>query len=251
MNKDLSLLIQTCDHYEKFWAGMFYTLDFYWDYGTFPVYFANEEKGIEEMIFDCKGREYRPSKKINQILTGKTGREGFSDRFIKAVEKVPTKWILYIQEDMWLRRGIDTETLNLLINFAEREEVDSIKIHSKLFYYDSYRLEKTDHFVKGRRLLRYSDGENFLLSHNATIWRKDYILKHQRKGEDAWTNEVEGSKRMSAEPHSHYHYDIHWYCQPGISDKGHFSPEGHVYGHIVDEMKRMEIEFNLTEKNDR
>ena len=24
--KDLSLLVHTCDHYEKFWAGMFYII---------------------------------------------------------------------------------------------------------------------------------------------------------------------------------------------------------------------------------
>ena len=245
MNKDLSLLIQTCDHYEKFWAGMFYTLDFYWDYGTFPAYFSNEEKRIEEMNFDCKGREYRPTKKINQILTGKTDRNGFSDRFIKSLDQIPTKWVLYLQEDMWLRRGLDKDLLEELVEFAEKNNADSIKIHTKLFYYDNYKLEKTDSFIKGRRILKYSEGENFLLSHNATIWRKDYILKHQKEGEDAWTNEIEGSKRMSAEPHNHYHYDIHWYCQPGISDKGEFSPEGHVYGHIVDEMKKIEIDFDL------
>jgi hypothetical protein len=149
---------------------------------------------------------------------------------------------------MWLRRGIEKDLLEDLVKFAEEKNVDSIKIHSKLFYYDSYRLEKTDDFIKGKRILKYSDGENFLLTHNATIWRKDYILKHQKCGEDAWTNEVEGSKRMSSEPHNHYHYEMHWYCQPGISDKGEFSPEGHVYGHIVDEMKRMEIEYNLREE---
>ena len=83
MPKDLSLLIQTCDHYEKFWWGMFYTLDFYWDYDSFPVYFANEEKKMEGISFDCKGNSYTPSRKITQILTGKTDRNGFSDRFIK------------------------------------------------------------------------------------------------------------------------------------------------------------------------
>jgi hypothetical protein len=248
MNRDISLLIQTCDHYDQFWPGMFYTLDFYWDYDSFPVYFSNEERKIEEMVFSCKGKEYKPSGKINQILTGKTDRNGFSDRFIKSVENIPTKWVLYIQEDMWLRRGIEKDLLEDLLKFAEEKNVDSIKIHSKLFYYDSYRLEKTEDFIKGRRILKYSDGENFLLTHNAAIWRKDYILKHQKCGEDAWTNEVEGSKRMSAEPHNHYHYEMHWYCQPGISDKGEFSQEGYVYGHIVDEMKKMEIEFDLTEE---
>ena len=248
-NKDLSLLVHTCDHYNEFWWGMFYTLDFYWDYDSFPVYFANEEKKMEDIIFNCKGRECFPSRRITQILTGKTDRNGFSDRFIDAIEKIPSKWVLYLQEDMWLRRGIEKKILEDLIRLAEEKNADSIKIHSRLFYYDTYRLEKTEDFIGRKRILKYSEAENFLLSHNATIWRKDYILKHQRRGEDPWKNEIEGSSRMSSEPHNHYHYDIHWYCQPGISDKGEYSQEGNIYGHIVDQMKSMELKFDLIEKS--
>jgi hypothetical protein len=247
---DLSLLVHTCDSYEKYWGGMFYTLDFYWDYNQIPVYFSNEEKKMSDIIIDCKGIPYRPDSRIKQILTGKTDKNGFSDRFIKSVEQIQTKWILYIQEDMWLRRGIEKNLLKDLVDFAEKNNADAIKIHSKLFYYDEYKLEKTEDFVGGKRMLKYEEGENFLLTHNASIWRKDYILKHQRLGEDAWVNEIEGSKRMSSEPHHHYHYEMHWYCQPGISDKGEFSPEGNVYAHIVEEMKRMELEYNLREQYD-
>jgi hypothetical protein len=245
MKNNFSLLIHTCDHYEKFWPGMFYTLDFYWDYDSFPVYFANEEKHISEMVYDHKGNDTKPNPKIKQILTGKTDKNGFSDRFIKAISEVESKWVMYMQEDMWLRRNIDTRVLNELIQYAEEKNADSIKIHHKIYYYDSYILEPTDDFIDGLRILKHCQGENMLLSHNATIWRKDYILENQKCGEDPWTNEEAGSKRMSTKPHNHYLYNIHWYAQPGISDRGEFSQEGFVYGHIVNEMKNMEINYNM------
>ena len=247
LNKhDLSLLIHTCDSYESFWLPMFFSLDFYWDYDTFPVYFANEEKVFSEYNF--KGHKYLPDSRIKQILTGKTDRNGFSDRFIKAIEQIPSKWIIYIQEDMWIRSKISNELLIDLVNFAEENNADSVKIHSKLFYWDGYRLEPTDQFIQGQRVLKFSDGDNYLLSHGATIWRKDYILKYQKCGEDPWSNEVEGGKRMSSEPHNHYHYNIFWHCQPGAAEMGQVSTEGHAYGHILDEMKRMELKFNLKSK---
>jgi uncharacterized protein YcfL len=84
-----------------------------------------------------------------------------------------------------------------------------------------------------------------ILSHNATIWRKDYILKHQLPGEDPWLNEEYGSKRMLSDNNNNYHYNIHWYCQPGISDNGQQSQESIVYAHIVDEMKSMELKLKL------
>ena len=240
---DVSLPIHTCDEYEKFWNGMFYTLDSYWDYNYIPVYFANEEKLISDIVIDCKGSEYYPDKRITQILTGKTDKNGFSDRFIKSVESIPSKYLIYLQEDMWLKRSLGNDLLNDLIKFMDNVNADSVRIHSKLWYYDSYELEPTEYIVHGQRMLKSTSG--CLLSHNATIWRKDYILKHQRNGEDPWTNENEGSNRMSLDNNNNYHYNIHWYCQPGVSDMGEYSQEHLVYSHIVDEMKSMELKLKL------
>jgi len=244
LNKlDLSLLVHTCDSYEQFWGGMFYTLDSYWDYNI-PVYFANEEKEMSDIVIDCKGTPYKPDTRIKQILTGRTDKNGFSTRFIEAVKQIPTKYVLYIQEDMWLKRGIDNKVFSDIISFMDEVNADSVKIHAKLFYYDNYLLEPTEHFIDNQRLLKYLDCDA-LLTHNATIWRKDYILEHQIPGEDPWVNEITGSRRMSSKEHNHYHYNIHWYCQPGTVDKGEPSQEFVVYAHIVDEMKSMELKLNL------
>jgi hypothetical protein len=246
LNKlDLSLLVHTCDSYERFWGGMFYTLDSYWNYNI-PVYFANEEKKMSDIVMNCKGSEYKPDSRIKQILTGKTDKNGFSTRFIEAIKQVPSKYVIYIQEDMWLRRKLDDGLLSDLVKFMDEVNADSVRIHAKLWYYDSYLMKPTNHFVRNQRMLKNAGGD--ILSHNATIWKKDYILKHQVEGEDPWVNEKEGSKRMSLDNNNNYHYNIHWYCQPGISDNGQQSQESIVYAHIVDEMKSMELKLNL--KND-
>lgn len=244
LNKlDLSLLVHTCDSYEKFWGGMFYSLDFYWDYNQIPVYFSNEEKPISEINIDCKGSNYTPDKRITQILTGKTDKNGFSDRFIKSIEQIPSKWIIYIQEDMWLTRPLDFNLLSDLVDFANTHNADAIKIHAKLFYWDKYKLEPTDSYINNQKILKYSEGDNFLLTHAATIWNKDYILKHQRTNEDPWVNEIDGSKRMSEEPHNHFHYNIHWHSQPGVAISGNESQEFYVYSHVIDEMKSIELKM--------
>jgi hypothetical protein len=240
---DVSLLVHTCDSYERFWGGMFYTLDSYWNYNYIPVYFANEEKKMSDIVIDCKGSEYKPDKRIKQIPTGRTDKNGFSTRFIEAVKQVPSKYIIYMQEDMWLKRNLDNQLLNDLIKFMDDVNANSVRIHAKLFYYDGYLMEPTEHFIKGQRMLKNVGGD--ILSHNATIWRKDYILQHQVEGEDPWVNEREGSRRMSSDNNNNYHYNIHWYCQPGIADKGEQSQESIVYAHIVDEMKSMELKLNL------
>ena len=87
---------------------MLYSLDFYWDYEKIPVYWASEEQTVFDIDIKCKDLTYKPNNLIRPILTGKTDRNGFSDRMIRALEQIPSKWVLYIQEDMWLKSRMIT-----------------------------------------------------------------------------------------------------------------------------------------------
>ena len=171
---NLSLLVHTCDSYSGFWSGMLYTLDFNWDFNLVPVYWASEEINVHEYPIECKGLKYSPNKNLIPILTGKTDKNGFSTRMKIALKQIPSKWVIYIQEDMWLLSGLQEKMLKDLVTFCDEKNVSSLKIHTKLFYYDSYKLEKTDYEINGLKLLKFSNGENFLHSHNATIWNREY-----------------------------------------------------------------------------
>lgn len=238
---DLSLLIQTCDEYEWFWSGMFCTLDLYWDF-KYPVYFASEEKNLHDVTYHFNS-EYKPNKNIIPILHKKSeNAEGFSERMIDALNNVDSEYVLYIQEDMWLRRSLETSTIEKILSFMKENNADSVKLHSKLFYWDKYFLEPTEHIIDNVRLLKMTERQdNFFLSHGATIWKKEYLLRYLIKGETPWVNEIEGSVRMFNEPKNHYMYNIHWHCQPGVAVAGEIGPEGYSYSHILWEMINMNM----------
>lgn len=240
---DLSLVVHTCDSYFKFWPGMIYSLEFYWDFEKVPVYWASEDINIREIEFDCRGRKYIPNNRITPILTGKTDKFGFSTRLRMALEKIPTKWVLYIQEDMWLKGVLSTDKLFKIIEILEKNSAHAMKIHNKLHYYTAYNLEPTPLFIENYRILKYSSGENFLFTHNAAIWNREYLLKHNRDGEDPWTNEIEGSKRMSSEDHLHFHYNFHWYSQPGVSVAGEFGPDFYILAPIFDDIMELKLRY--------
>ena len=242
---DLSLLIHTCDNYSKFWPGMLFSLDFNWDFDKVPVYWASEEIDIHEHNFTCKNLPYIPNKKIISILTGKTDRNGFSTRMRIALEQVTSKWVIYIQEDMWLLSGLSDKLLSNLMLFCEINDVNSLKIHTKLHYYESYKLEKTNFNIEGLNLLKYIDGENYLHSHNATIWNKNYLLSNLVDGEDPWTNEIQGSERMSSIQNNHFHYNIHWYSQPGVCDNNQESRDFFTLAPILDDRMYLKLKYNL------
>ena len=190
---DVSLLVHTCDDYQRFWPGMLFSLDFNWDFKSIPVYWASEEILIHNYDFTCRELPYKPNSRIKQILTGKTDKNGFSTRMINALSQIDTKWVIYMQEDMWLLSKIPNETISKLLLFCETKNANSIKIHTKLGYYYNYILENTDYTIDNIRIQKYTDGDNFLHSHNATIWNREYLIEHLLEGEDPWVNEVEGS----------------------------------------------------------
>lgn len=240
---DLSLLVHTCDDYVKFWPGMLFSLDFNWDYNLVPVYWSSEELNLHTIPFSCKGIPYKANDSIIPILTGKTDKNGFSDRLIQSLESIPNKWVIYLQEDMWLLSNLSENLLNKLILFCESQNANSIKIHTKLHYYFNYKLEPTEHILNNTKVLKYSDGENFLLSHNATIWNREYLLEHLIKGEDPWTNEIKGSERMSSKKHNHFHYNIHWYSQPGVCDKGEYNNDFYILAPLLDERMNTKLKY--------
>lgn len=242
---DISLLVHTCDNYFKFWPGMLFSLDFNWDFEKIPVYWASEEISIHETKFQCRGLDYKPNSNIKQIFTGKTNKDGFSTRLINALNKIQNKWVIYIQEDMWLLSQIPNNVFSELILFADIKNVDSIKIHTKLNYYDNYNLETTNHFINNIRIQKYSQGDNFLHSHNATIWNREYLLSHLVENEDPWVNEMNGSKRMSSSQHNHFHYNIHWYSQPGVCEMGNYSRDFYTLAPIFDDRMEYKLKFNF------
>jgi len=238
-------MVHTCDSYLRFWPGMLFSLDFNWDFDKIPVFWVSEEVSIHEYTFSCRDLPYKPNSKINQILTGKTDKNGFSSRMIEGLKKIDSKWVIYIQEDMWLLSRIESTLMNNLISFCEEKNADAMKIHIKLGYYEGYRLENTDYFIDGIRIQKYSDGDNFLHSHNATIWNREYLLNNLLGGEDPWTNEIEGSKRMSSLPHRHYHYNMHWYSQPGVAEMGDYGRDFYTLAPIFDDRMEYKLTYNF------
>jgi len=240
---DICLLVHTCDSYERYWPGMLFSLDFNWDF-SIPVYWASEEISIHKHPITSRGLEYKPNTTIKQIFTGKTDRNGFSNRMKIALEKIPHKWVIYIQEDMWLLSKLPKDLLSKLVLFSDIKKVDSIKIHTKLSYYYGYNLEPTDTIIDEIRLMKYVDGNNFLHSHNATIWNREYLINHLEYGEDPWTNETNGSIRMSSEENNHYHYNIHWYSQPGVCENGENNRDFYTLAPILDDRMYMKLQYN-------
>jgi hypothetical protein len=89
---DISLILHTCDKYEFCWQGF---LDYFNKYFRIdiPKYFCNEEKQLSNHTW----YQFR------------SGNGEWSDRLKIILGAIPTKYVIYMQEDFWLQKKMEQE----------------------------------------------------------------------------------------------------------------------------------------------
>ena len=95
MSNDISVLIYSCDNYSDIWKP-FFTLFFrYWNC-PYQVYITAESKKCE----------------WENVITLNTTGEKWTDRIRKAVEMIPTKYVIGMCEDMFFRRPVRQDIID-------------------------------------------------------------------------------------------------------------------------------------------
>jgi hypothetical protein len=186
----VAVLVHACDRYEFLYKGFDIFFDLYWDKAIPTVnYFATEEKDA-----NLKG-----------FKNIKSGKGEWSGRLIKLLqEEIKEEYVIYMQEDMWLSKAVSVEFFKELIDYAISTSPNCVKLHSS----EIYKTIPTNIFFNGLNLSvldnRRSD---FLMSHQVSLWRKDFLLSQLRKNEHPWRNERRATKRMKVENPLIHHVD--------------------------------------------
>lgn len=178
-----SILVNTCDKFEDCWNPFFKLFKFYWP--------------------DCNGRlmlntEYKdysyPGLNIIPIkgCEGKTfkGKYATWSQCLKwALEKIDTDLILYLQEDYFLNDKVNNSMVEHYLEYMQSHpDVPCVQLTSDGIPVCDVADEK-EH-------LHFSDPSYFsYVSCQASIWRKEVLLKLIREHETAWNFEWWGSKR--------------------------------------------------------
>lgn len=235
-NNDVSVIIQTCDKYEFLWKGWYLSFKNNWDWSLgWPVFFCTEEK---KTSFN--------DKRITNLNTEKSkDSSGFSNRLIEILSKINTKYVLYIQDDMWLKSKVNGEELRYCLYMMKHFNWNSIKIHEKIWF--NYSLEKTNFFINKKRLLKYKKDSEYLVTHNAAIWNREFLLNAMIPDENPWDNEKNGTERVmkNYDDPKIYHYDLGWYYQLGIQKGGAFTPFGEELNKQLANIEEYRVKFDI------
>jgi hypothetical protein len=176
---DFALLVHACDRYEFLYPGFEYFFSRHWDF-TIPCsyYFATEQKPAT-----VKG--------FTNIMSG-PGE--WADRLRHLLtEKIKERYILFFQEDMWLTKDVNPNFFKQLFREVEANKWKLVKLHSS----GVYKTIPTEIFIEGFNLAKLDNEESdYLMSHQVSIWDREFLAQQLKKGEHPWRNERRGTKRL-------------------------------------------------------
>jgi hypothetical protein len=177
-NKRVALLVHSCDRYELLYKGFEFFFARSWSFDIpCNYYFATEEKATRINGF-------------NNILSGKGE---WSDRLIKLLNMLPEDYVLYFQEDMWLTKPVNPDFLREVFESAIKNKWKQVKLHSS----EVYKTDDTGYNIRGFQVAKLQNQQSdFLMSHQVTLWDKNFLLHQLVKGEHPWRNERKGTKRL-------------------------------------------------------
>tara|TARA_R100000152_G_C6781847_1_gene217332 strand:+ start:3823 stop:8139 length:4317 start_codon:yes stop_codon:yes gene_type:complete len=247
VKNNICYFVHTCDDYSKFWDGWFDSFQKFWPKDLdWNVYFVNETDEIsfsddrikqlktfktkkeyikEERQFDTQGNPFPGYGGMKQF------DYGWTDRLLNALDQIEEEYLLWVQEDMWLKTNVDSNLFENAYRFVERNDFNVLRMHRinsmSSPYPDHYT--ETDLFINDYRLIKINKNAGYLMSHQPSIWKKSFLKEIQIPGESFRDNEFEGTERIRKYDDPKIYHLLYDWCHgvPGAATQGNF----HTYSY--------------------
>ncbi len=115
-----------------------------------------------------------------------SGTGEWSNRLRSLIKKIDEEYIFYIQEDMW--PSAPPPDLRQLLQLTVDKDLLRLQVAPVTRLYT---------LQGGGYPVYFSMTSKYLVSHQPSIWRKDFLMQCLQPEESPWTNEYEGTKRLA------------------------------------------------------
>lgn len=186
MNQRYCLLVNSCDAYADCWRPFFTLLSKFWQPYDHAIYLNTE---TQDFTF--------PGLTIHSPRVGLAAARdlGWSDRLIRCLDLVPYDFILYLQEDFFIKDQVD---VGMVDSFAELMARDGIS-HIGMF-----RGRRPAHRSQYKYLDEIEQRANFRITAQAGLWRVSALRSYLRRHESVWDLEHYGTRRAWRRPDSFF-----------------------------------------------
>ena len=177
--ENVALVVHACDRYKLLYPGFEYFFKKHWPYKQLGIsyYFFTEDIDYQSDVF----------------TNIKTGKGEWSDRLLRGLQQIPQSHIIYMQEDMWLNKPVDFDTLEKIVQYVSNCQVNLLKLSSN----PVYCTKSLQYNINGLVLAMLdNDRSRYLMSHQISVWKKSFLCDQLQYKEHPWRNEREGTKRL-------------------------------------------------------
>jgi hypothetical protein len=182
VSTDVILLIGTCDKYSFLWKEFVFLFNKYWDNNI-----KIEKYFMTETLVDDS---------IEGFKFIKNGKIPYSNCLINTLNQISTKYVLWMQDDYFLRRTIKKEMFDDYLKFVKENNVDRLGICEDSKYYSKKHIN--DNFFKLNKNSQYT------ISMQSSIWNTEFFKSCVIPNETPWMFEINGTKRLNRRNHSTY-----------------------------------------------
>lgn len=171
-NAECAVFISSCDLFEDAWYP-FFTLFFrYWPDCPFPVYLISNHKTY-------------PDTRVTTIAVGKDN--GWATNMQTAMKQQRPPYFIYMQEDYFLRRPVDSKRLSSLLFCLKNEDTACIRLYPSPGPNRSYK------HLSGVGII--DRNAPYRISLQATLWNSKVFDSLVVAGENGWDMELKGTER--------------------------------------------------------
>ena len=223
------VVIQTCDAYSKYWPGLIYSMNKYWDFNIpWPIYFCNEEINVD----------FGPNYK--QLLTGKHDSMHnlkFILDYLKEYE-----YVFLMIEDFWPVNPMSQDMFLGLFDIFKMNNWDSLRVST--FEPSYYKVKPSGLIFKNTKILKFTEESDWHFSMQAAFWKRDFLRSCLVESDisdavykTSLPSEIACDQNLKKlYPNAEiYHYHYFWYPMSGVVWRGEFTEIG----------KQIEVVMNI------
>lgn len=190
LKNNITVVVGSCDAYNKLWKNFQICFDKYWDHQTNNIFITEQIP-----ITNYTAKHFTP------VLSN---RKNWGERMLEGIAQCETKYIFFILEDYFLHYKYSEEQLKEYIDLMDLNNIDRLQISPSDFqsYYNCQYI-KPNYTISDDKYLRLEKHSLYSISMQPSIWNTNYLKYVLLPEYSPWEFEINGSQSISNDSRNH------------------------------------------------